>query len=277
MPITQTETIFVAARAAIVVLCLLSLLLVGRQAWVGGQPRRSLWPTLFCAGGLLLAAALLTANDLYAALAPGEQLATYGGAWLWLVFDAGVPLLMIQVLRLMRQRDEAFAALERLSVTDALTELANRRGFEQAAASALLQARRHSEPTSLILFDLDRFKAINDGYGHAAGDAVLRGVAAALRRQVRATDVAARLGGEEFALLCPGTTLEQAAALAERVRAEIRDAVPHPAGSDTLVTSSAGVAPVQWESGLEPALNTADRALYAAKAAGRDRVVVAPG
>jgi diguanylate cyclase (GGDEF)-like protein len=274
--LTPTEAVFVAARVGVVLLCLLSLVTIRRQARNHGHFPRNHWPTLASAAGLLLAAIVLTVNDLYAALSPGEQMATYDGAWLWLIFDAGVPLLMIHVLRLISQRDRAFAELERLSVTDALTALANRRGFSEAAATALLQCRRRAEPAAVIVFDLDRFKSINDGHGHAAGDAVLQGVAAALRRQARATDIAARLGGEEFVLLCPATTPQQAALLAERVREEIRGSVPHPAGNGAMVTSSAGVAAVlPLDAGAAPALVAADRALYAAKEAGRDRVVVA--
>lgn len=273
---THTETIFLAARGGIVLLCLISLLVVGRHAWIGRHLGASQWPMLVCTAALLLAAAVLTANDLRAALSPGEQMAAYEGAWLWLIFDAGVPLLMIHVLRLIRQRDEALAALERASVTDALTGVANRRGFAAAAEAALRSSRRDGRGTAVVMFDLDRFKGINDGHGHAAGDAVLRAAAAVLRRSLRGGDVVGRLGGEEFALLCPGTATAEAASLAERVRTAIRSEVPHPAGGGAAVTTSAGVAAVE-DAGLEAALAAADRALYAAKAAGRDRVAVAAG
>lgn len=273
---THTEIIFIAARSGIVVLCLVSLLVVGRQAWIGRHLGGSQWPILVCTAGLMLAAAVLTVNDLYAALSPGEQMATYAGAWLWLVFDAGVPLLMIHVLRLIAQRDAAVTALERLSVTDALTGLPNRRGFAEAAKAALRESRRRGEAASVVMFDLDRFKAINDGHGHAAGDAVLREAAAAVRRELRAGDVAGRLGGEEFAVLCPATTAAEAMAVAERMREAVRDGVRHPAGGGALVTTSAGVAEVRdGQASVEAALSAADRALYAAKAAGRDRVVIA--
>lgn len=271
---TPTEIIFVAARFGVVVLCLVALVFVARNARSGavlGTTQRSM---LGFAAALLLVAGLLTLNDIHAALSPGEQMATYDGAWLWLLFDAGVPLLMLQTLRLMRQRDAALTTLARASVTDALTELSNRRGFSDAAATALRACQRRGEGAAVVMFDLDRFKRINDGHGHAAGDAVLRGVAAVLRRQLRASDVVGRLGGEEFAMLCPGMTVPQAAALAERVRGSIRDEVPHPAGDGAMVTTSAGVAAVEAP-GLEAALIAADRALYAAKESGRDRVLTA--
>ncbi|MEO3472799.1 GGDEF domain-containing protein [Roseomonas sp. CAU 1739] len=273
---THTEIVYIAARSGIVALCLVTLLIVGRQARAGTPVGVSPRPMLGFAAALLLVAGLLTLNDIHAALSPGEQMASYAGAWLWLLFDAGVPLLMIQALRLVRQRDAALATLERASVTDALTELANRRGFAADASAALDACRRRGEGAAVVMFDLDRFKSINDGHGHAAGDTVLRGTAAALRRHVRASDVVGRLGGEEFAVLCPGMTTAQAAALAESVRGEIRSAVPHPAGHGAVVTTSAGVAAVEgMEDGVEAALMAADRALYAAKQGGRDRVVVA--
>ncbi len=275
---TQTETIFIAARAGIALLCLITLVIVWQHGRAGARFDPSQRAVLAFTSVLLLLAGVLTINDLRAALSPGEQMATYDGAWLWLVFDAGVPLLMLLALRLMRQRDAALVALEQASVTDALTGLANRRGFASAAATTLLGCHRRGEAASVVMFDLDRFKTINDSFGHAAGDAVLRDAAAALRRQVRATDVVARLGGEEFAVLCPATTATQAAELAERMREEIRRAVPHPGGNGALVTTSAGVAAVMpMDAGMEAALIAADQALYVAKKAGRDRVVVAGG
>jgi diguanylate cyclase (GGDEF)-like protein len=277
MSLTPTEMVFIAARFGIVALCLLTLLVVGHHARQGerrfeSSPRSLLVLT----AALALVAGLLTINDIRAAVSPGDQMATYAGAWLWLFFDAGVPLLLIWVLRLVRQRDEALATLARASVTDALTELANRRGFAMAAAAALQACQRRGEAAAVVMFDLDRFKAINDGHGHAAGDAVLRGVADVLRRDLRASDVVGRLGGEEFAVLCPGMSVPQAAELAERVRASIRGGVPHPAGGEAIVTTSAGVAAVDGKArGLEASLIAADRALYAAKEAGRDRVAIA--
>lgn len=274
---TNTEIVFIAARAAITLLCLITFGMVWRHGRDGTRLDPGQRSILVFTCVLLVMAALLTLNDLHAALSPGEQMATYDGAWLWLVFDAGVPLLMIQALRLMRQRDAALVALERASVTDALTGLANRRGFSAAAATALLDCGRRGEGAAVVMFDLDRFKNINDGHGHAAGDAVLQATAGALRRHVRASDVAGRLGGEEFALLCPGATTAQAAALAERVRDEIRRTVPHPAGNGAVVTTSAGVAAVDCpEAGsMEAALIAADQALYVAKNAGRDQVAIA--
>lgn len=273
---TPTEILFLTARAGIVVLCVVTLLSVFRQARAEPRTWLSRRPLLAITSALLIGAALLTLNDLRAALSPGEQMASYAGAWLWLLYDAGVPLLLLHALGLIRQRDAALAALERASVTDPLTELANRRGFSASAEAALAACRRRGAAAAVVMFDLDRFKSINDGHGHAAGDAVLREAAAALRSHVRAEDVVGRLGGEEFAILLPGLDATQAAALADRLRVEISRAVAHPAGDGAVVTASAGVAPVErLDAGLEAALNAADRALYAAKEAGRNRVAVA--
>jgi len=272
---TAIEMFYIAARSGIVILCLAGTLILWRQSQAAKRGLRGSRAILGCAITLLLFAAVLTVNDLRAALGSGEQMATYAGATLWLLFDAGVPLLMIQAVVLMRQRDAALEALEQASMTDALTELANRRGFWGTATAALDACQRRGAPASVIMFDLDRFKTINDGFGHAAGDEVLREAAAAVRRQVRASDIAARLGGEEFALFCPDTGASQAAALAERVRAEIRRSVRHPAGEAMVVTTSAGVATIAaGQADLDSALAAADRAMYRAKEAGRDRVAV---
>ena len=127
------------------------------------------------------------------------------------------------------------------------------------------------------MLDLDRFKAINDGFGHHAGDLVLRGGAAAIARAVRATDGPGRLGGVEFVLLLPGDGVAAAAQVAERLRVLVADSVRHPGAPQCRVTFSAGVAAIGAEAdaaALEAALSAADRALYAAKADGRDRIVI---
>jgi diguanylate cyclase (GGDEF)-like protein len=199
--------------------------------------------------------------------------------WLWLIgFDFLLPLWALQLVRAWQERDRAEAALARLAETDSLTGIFNRRGFFGQATIALVQARRAGNSATAVMFDIDRFKAINDGYGHDAGDAVLRSLAAAVVGRLRPNSVFGRTGGEEFALLLPGSNLDQAAAAAERVRADIRAGVPHPAGATVAVTVSAGVAAVAETGGPEAAISAAlavsDAALYEAKRAGRDRVVI---
>ncbi len=168
-----------------------------------------------------------------------------------------------------RLLEEANARLAALATTDPLTGLANRRAFDEALAREAALARRGNRPVSLVLLDVDHFKAFNDAFGHPAGDAVLRRVADAVRAACRGTDLPARFGGEEFAVLLPATDLGGALALSERFRQAVA-AGPWPVQS---VTVSAGVS--TFGPGAEDAVRlveAADRALYRAKRAGRNRV-----
>ncbi len=171
------------------------------------------------------------------------------------------------------------AELSRLSVTDALTGALNRRGFLERAATSIAQAQRSGLPAALIMFDIDHFKAVNDGYGHAAGDQVLRNVARALLLAMRPGDLLGRLGGEEFAVLLYDSTVVAGVSIADRLRVEVRTGVAHPAGADRQVTVSGGVASAhgafESETALSLALTIADKALYAAKREGRDRITAA--
>ena len=155
---------------------------------------------------------------------------------------------------------------------DALTELLNRRGFDEIFDIELERARRSDTPLSLLLGDLDHFKRLNDEFGHAAGDAELRRVARTFRVAKRRFDIAARVGGEEFALLAPDCDEQGAYLLAERMRAEVDLG---PARGDRTLTISFGVAtfPLHGDS-VDALLRAADRALYAAKDLGRNRSVI---
>ena len=164
--------------------------------------------------------------------------------------------------------------IEKLARTDSLTLLANRRGLEEAIAHERDRAERTGEPLSVVALDLDRFKRVNDGWGHAVGDRLLSAVGEALRAGVRPYDVAARMGGEEFLLVLPATRRERAAEVAERLRARVAQLVVE--GLPERVTSSAGVAEHARGETTEALLERADAALYEAKRLGRDRVVVAP-
>ena len=162
------------------------------------------------------------------------------------------------------------------AVRDPLTGLLNRRYFDEAVESAFATARRSGAPLSLIVLDLDRFSMVNNEHGHSVGDAVLRRVARSMTAAVRVGDTVARYGGEEFVVIAPGSSAEEAVAVAERVRT----AVAAPAGSSTAdgsavpITVSAGVAPLLGDELDGHALfRAADSALLAAKRAGRDRVV----
>jgi diguanylate cyclase (GGDEF)-like protein len=157
---------------------------------------------------------------------------------------------------------------------DHLTGLANRRRFRVALQREVERYRRYRTPCALLLLDIDHLKRVNDEFGHPAGDMVIRQVAQTLTEVSRDNDTAARLGGEEFALLLAGISGEKAAAAAERLRIVIKDRTVAGVGS---VTVSIGVASCPASATSERALYSAgDRALYVAKNGGRDRVAVAP-
>ncbi|MFA5663636.1 diguanylate cyclase [Castellaniella sp.] len=173
----------------------------------------------------------------------------------------------------------ANARLQALSLTDGLTGLANRRHFDQVLAKEWARARRSGEPLSLLMLDVDYFKAYNDRYGHQAGDQVLSRLAAVLQAALqRPADLAARYGGEEFAVIVPGLDVAAAGRLADTVRRKIQDlGIVHPLGVMGRLTISIGVAqqvPGHLV-GVEDLIRRADDALYQAKRAGRNRVIVA--
>ena len=174
--------------------------------------------------------------------------------------------------------------LEALSITDPLTGLANRRRLRGEFADELARAARYGTPLALLLIDLDRLKEINDRHGHAEGDRALQLVADSLRRTCRATDLAARYGGDEFVVLAVNTSALEALALAHRIRATVRRLSgaaaksardPHAAPHHTVSIGAADLEAVALPA-FDALHAAADRALYAAKAAGRDGVVVAP-
>jgi diguanylate cyclase (GGDEF)-like protein len=166
--------------------------------------------------------------------------------------------------------DAYMDVLEQLAATDPLTGLTNRRGCEKGVAREISRAQRGHRPLSCILLDIDHFKDVNDTLGHQAGDQVLRKLSAMLARSVRAYDIVARWGGEEFLLVLPGVDRDTARIVAERIRLGVQQ-LPMPSLGG--VTISAGVAEFESDYDFESALRAADRRLYEAKAAGRNTVM----
>jgi two-component system, cell cycle response regulator len=168
------------------------------------------------------------------------------------------------------------ALLEDLAVKDGLTDLYNHRYFHEFMQKQVLHARRYSRPLSIILLDIDRFKTLNDTYGHQMGDQVLKSLAGILRDSVRKSDIIARYGGEEFAILMPQTDIQGAAVAAENIRLKVQQLrIPAPADNIIQFTISLGVAQLsnamEGDTGL---IGAADTSLYQAKRSGRNRVCV---
>ncbi len=174
-------------------------------------------------------------------------------------------------------RENVQAAIE-LAVVDALTGLNNRRFLETHLAQALDKAAQKGRPLSLMILDIDHFKAVNDTYGHDAGDEVLKVFARRIKRVLRGADLVCRLGGEEFVVVMPDTPVPIAARVAERLRAAVEgEGFPIDAkGSRTItVTTSIGIAERGVEADADALLHRSDKALYASKTAGRNRVTAA--
>jgi diguanylate cyclase (GGDEF)-like protein len=179
-----------------------------------------------------------------------------------------VGMLAEQILS--RERNELIVKLGQLAVTDSLTGVANRRGADAALSYEIVRSRRYSEPLSLVLFDIDHFKKVNDAHGNAVGDKVLSAVAATVQKLLRNTDKIARWGGEEFLVILPHTDMDQAFQTAERVRAAIRDHQDLPC----QITVSLGVAGLSETDTLQQIVDRADRGLYQAKKSGRNQTCV---
>jgi len=165
--------------------------------------------------------------------------------------------------------------LRELSIRDALTQLYNRRHFDEQANTLFNQAVRHKRPLALVICDIDHFKKINDSYSHATGDAVLRHVGSILRKHMRLSDLVARYGGEEFVMAFPETAGPQAAALCDKLRGVIEAFPWHEVHPDLKVTMSMGVYADIAAGSAETMLQKADALLYRAKESGRNRVCFA--
>jgi diguanylate cyclase (GGDEF)-like protein len=184
----------------------------------------------------------------------------------------GVLIDVTERVRAEQALKQANLDLKRLATTDRLTGAHNRWSFEDVILAEIARLHRYAEPMSLLLFDVDHFKVINDTHGHQAGDTVLVELSQRVRAQLRAVDSLARWGGEELAVLLPQCTLAQAEPVAEKLRRLIAS---QPFAQVGRVTASFGVAGFLPQDTLDTVLKRADDALYAAKSAGRNRVCVA--
>ncbi|WP_273429875.1 sensor domain-containing diguanylate cyclase [Chitinibacter tainanensis] len=185
-------------------------------------------------------------------------------------------LLEEMVSRRTAQLERANRELARMATQDPLTGLANRRAFEQEAQRLIGSADRHQRALSVLFLDIDHFKSINDQYGHSAGDLAIQAVARHIQRLLRAEDLIARWGGEEFVVLLPDTPLEQAVAVGEKILSGVRwlsrDCLEVP----RALTISGGLVERQRNQSLGEVLQQADQLLYQAKHLGRDRLEYRP-
>jgi diguanylate cyclase (GGDEF)-like protein len=239
------------------------------------DPGQSVWAIFYVAVGLQAGYFLnrLWAAGQVALVAVAYGLAVWGqdGALeTWIGTLAGVALgtWMVGTMRVRVRR--LIARLADAARTDAHTGLLNRRGLQEIAELELERARRGDRPVSVVVVDVDRFKNFNEEQGHTASDRALKSVAAVIQEGKRRIDVAARISGEEFALIAPDTDEHGAYVLADRIRREVREAF-----APTGLTVSLGIASYPKHGGTaEELLTGADRAVFAAKALGRDRTVI---
>lgn len=168
--------------------------------------------------------------------------------------------------------EELNEELHRLASTDSLTNSFNRRHFFTLANSEHMRAKRYNRKLAAIMIDIDHFKTINDSYGHATGDEVLRVLTTHCKQMLRTSDVFGRLGGEEFAICCPETSLAGALTIAEKVRTSFNEKKMHIDGKTITATLSLGIAEFKdGDDKFDQTLRRADQALYAAKNGGRNK------
>ena len=176
-------------------------------------------------------------------------------------------------------RANSYSKILQYATIDALTNLNNRRQFEHRLGQEIASAKRQNNPLCAMMIDIDFFKKVNDTYGHASGDAVLRGVASVIKSALRESDIPSRYGGEEFAVLLPFTHIDEAKVVGERLRKAV-EASPIPINIDDSdiksigVTISMGLAEFTPEETGEELFERADKALYNAKESGRNRVCI---
>jgi diguanylate cyclase (GGDEF)-like protein len=252
-----------------------------------GGIARALWPAL--GGGGLSAARLTGAAALAGAAVAAWRFVEHALAprAVGALLDAGPSDLVVAVYAcvgvaflslgfVLMHAERAYEDLRRLATVDPLTGVLARNGLGEQALRLMSEARRYRRPLSALLLDLDEFKAVNDTLGHQAGDALLRDLAASARRVLRAEDVLARVGGDEFVALLPSTDAAGARVVAERLRDALHRAAAGRDGGDAAAPMSVGVAQFRADDDLASLMQRADQAMYRAKRAGGDRVELAP-
>jgi diguanylate cyclase (GGDEF)-like protein len=264
---------FQVAAAGATVLATVAVYAWGTESSYGPLPY--LWVTLFAFYFFSLRAAV--AHMAFIAIAYGVALAIESppnnpvDGW---VATVGTLLVTGVFVALVRDRLAGLIAnLTDAARRDPLTELFNRRGFEELFDIELERARRTGAPLSVVVGDLDRFKRINDEFGHAAGDEALRRIGHAIQHAKRSFDSAARVGGEEFALLAPDSDEHGAYMLAERIRSFVEQSFSDPGGVPLTISFGIATYPLHGQS-AEALLRAGDQALYAAKRLGRNRTVI---
>jgi diguanylate cyclase (GGDEF)-like protein len=263
------------ARAAVVAIILIVYLLLSVfELWrARGEALMSRWPimVLLAAHAVLMPVRVPLAGSLVGARLSDVNLLAF------VAFEAVFISMCAAYLLGSVVKERVALRYKQASLSDPLTGVANRRAFLRQGARVIARSRHARQPVAVLLFDLDRFKDVNDQFGHQAGDAVIAAFCQVATSLLRPGDLFARIGGEEFACLVADTSLYEAALLAERVRAAYEEA-PHDFAASYAATVSVGVAMADNKTrSLEALLASADRALYRAKENGRNRVEIAGG
>jgi diguanylate cyclase (GGDEF)-like protein len=228
-----------------------------------------LWTTVFFGrrGAIAIVAFVAVGHAISLILLPATS--SYPGRWVDVMVS--VCSIAVVILVLERRNETLVTRLANEARTDALTGLLNRRGFHERAVVELARARREGGQITVATLDIDYFKRINDEWGHETGDRVLAHLGQLLTSECREIDIAARLGGEEFAVLLPGSSTADACAFTQRVRLAL---ATNDASGLPITRISAGVVASDPEAPVEQLLQQADSALYEAKRAGRDRTTI---
>jgi len=262
----------VAAGSLLVSAFFLSGVAALAAAWRNGSMlRRFLVVAMFVLTVVVAARGVLMAvqPDGSSWLSPAAlQMFGFGAFYLMMLANAFGYLLL--------SKEKLQGELKRLETLDPLTDVPNRRGFYQALAPWMALARRPGQPTALILLSLDQFKRVNDSYGHNAGDAALKAMVDTCRKQLRDSDLIGRLGGAEFAIQLPRTSLEDAKIVAERVRSAIATMPVKTERALISLTASMGVTTIRADDSTVSLFKRADEALQAAILRGHNQIAEAP-